>query len=109
MAPTFENNPCVVPCCVQQNGAEVCGAKSTNPMFPAECSVPATPDSNCPDLDGMGMPFKGCCNAAMGKCGFISTARPGCILQSMVVTLPDPLMSCTPGGGDDAGTEDAGL
>lgn len=110
-APTNFMNQCIVPCCAQQNGAEVCGSKSTSPMFPStECQLPATEDPSCPDVEGQGMTFQGCCNAAQGKCGIISTVRPGCITSSQSLTLPDPLQSCTPGGGgDDAGTDDAGL
>lgn len=106
-APSFMNNMCVYACCAQVGGAQVCGAKSTNPMFATECVPPATPDPSCPDADAMGMTLKGCCNAAQGKCGIISSVRPGCITQSMLIMLPDPPQSCT--GSDDAGTPDAGL
>lgn len=107
LAPTdFTNNACIVPCCVEQNGRSVCAAKSTSPMYPAECTLPAMPDPACPPLEAMGNMFQGCCDVALGKCGFISTARPGCITESQFVTLPEPLLDCS--GGEDAGTEDAG-
>jgi hypothetical protein len=110
MAPTgFMNNQCIVPCCVMHNGAEMCGAKSTNPMYPTECSLPAVADPSCQDVEAMGMTFEGCCNPMQGKCGIISTVRPGCITSSQLIMLPDPPASCSAGAGDDAGTEDAGL
>ena len=106
----FAMNPCVVPCCVKVDGKDVCASKSTTMGFEAACTLPAVADPACPDLEGMGMPFKGCCNAEKKKCGFISTLRPGCITESSVVTLPDPLVDCTPPdtGSDDAGMPDAG-
>jgi hypothetical protein len=76
-------------------------------MFATECTLPAVADSACPDVDSNGMAIKGCCNSAQHKCGIISTLRPGCITQSTLVTLPDPLQSCG-GTGDDAGVGDAG-
>ena len=109
-APTGYMNQCIVPCCITENGAESCGAKSTNPMYlQTECQPAATTaDPNCPAVEGNGMMFDGCCNAAQGKCGIISTVRPGCITTSMAVMLPNPLLSCS-AGGDDGGTDDAGL
>jgi hypothetical protein len=102
------NNACVVPCCVDVAGVATCGAKSTSVMYPADCALPATPDPACPTLsavvDGSGtaMLFTGCCNVEQGKCGVASPVRPGCITQSLLVTLPDPLQSC------DSGSVDAG-
>jgi hypothetical protein len=103
-APTeFAMNPCVVPCCVTQGGKERCASKSTAMGVSTDCSLNATPDPACPDADSMGTKFVGCCNAAQGKCGIISTLRPGCITQSMLITLPDPPQACT------ASAEDAGV
>ena len=105
--PMYMMNNCVIPCCAKLGGADVCGAKSTNPMLATACEPPATPDPACPDADGMGTPLKGCCNAAMGKCGIISTVRPGCITSSMLIMLPDPPKACS--ASDDAGVADAGI
>jgi hypothetical protein len=44
---------------------------------------------------------------AQGKCGIISSVRPGCITMSTLVMLPDPPLACD--GSSDGGTEDAGL
>jgi hypothetical protein len=51
----------------------------------------------------------GCCNAAKGKCGIISSVRPGCITESMFVEIPSN--TCGAGSMDtDAGMgQDAGL
>ena len=103
-APTgYGNNTCVYSCCATVGGKEVCGAKSTLAMFPTACEPPVTPDPACPDLEAMNMPFEGCCNVAMGKCGFISPVRPGCITMSQAVMLPNPLLACS------TGMEDAGM
>ena len=115
----FAMNMCVVPCCVKVNGKDRCASKSTAAMLSTECSLPAVPDSQCPDvaggmgmgmMGGGGMSFKGCCNAQKKKCGIISTLRPGCITESMLITLPNPLQDCTPPAesSDDAGVSDAG-
>ncbi|HKU38113.1 MAG TPA: hypothetical protein VJR89_08200 [Polyangiales bacterium] len=104
----YPMNQCIVPCCATKNGAQVCGAKSTNPQYPTGCEPPTVEDTSCPPFDAMGMQLKACCNAAMGKCGIISTLRPGCITTSSVIMLPDPPQACS-AGGDDAGAGDAGL
>lgn len=106
----FAMNPCVVPCCVTVDGKERCASKSTATGFTTECVLQAEPDTSCPNVDAMGTPLMGCCNAEQKKCGIISTLRPGCITESMLVMLPNPLQECTPPatGGDDAGTPDAG-
>lgn len=106
--PMYMMNNCIVPCCAMQGGKPVCGAKSTNPMLSTMCEPAAVPDPSCPDFDNMGTPLKGCCNAAKGQCGIISTVRPGCITSSMLIMLPDPPKACT-GSGDDAGVADAGI
>jgi hypothetical protein len=107
-APTgFAMNPCVVPCCVDMGGVQACGAKSTAAMYPAACTLPAAPDPSCPAVESMGMMFNGCCNVAEGKCGIVSTVRPGCITQSMLIMLPDPPLTCD--GSSDGGVDDAGL
>jgi hypothetical protein len=107
-APTFANNPCVVPCCIQVNGQSKCGAKSTSEMFPAVCSLPAEPSTDCPEVTGgMGGAMQGCCNYEQGKCGIISTARPGCITQSTFVEIPEKACS-KPATDTDAGEPDAG-
>jgi hypothetical protein len=132
MPPMFGMNPCIVPCCVSVNGHETCASKSTAMGFSTECTMPGTPDPSCPDLSaggglgglgaglgggmtttpadggmaagGMGMAFKGCCNAGTHTCGFISTLRPGCITQSSVVMVPNPPQACT-GASEDGGTD----
>jgi hypothetical protein len=105
----FAMNPCVVPCCIKQGGQERCASKSTAMGFSTECSLLATPDPTCPDVDSNGMPLRGCCNAVQHKCGIVSTLRPGCITESSLVTLPSPLQSCGTTSGDDAGVgPDAG-
>ncbi|MEY4578481.1 MAG: hypothetical protein RL701_3184, partial [Pseudomonadota bacterium] len=42
-------------------------------------------------------------------CGVISSLRPGCITESMFITLPSPLLDCTPRStyDGDAGPEGA--
>jgi hypothetical protein len=107
-APTYQGNQCVIACCATVAGAEVCGAKSTNPMYTTGCEPPVSADPDCPDLEGQGNPLEGCCNTAQGVCGIISTLRPGCITMSSLITLPDPLQACG-STSDDAGTDDAGL
>jgi len=106
-APSFGMNMCVIPCCATVGGAQVCGAKSTNPMFTGACEPPALPDPSCPPVDAMGMQLQGCCNVAQGKCGIISTVRPGCITQSTLIMLPATPLSCD--GSGDGGSEDAGI
>jgi hypothetical protein len=103
--PEFANNPCVVPCCIEVDGKSKCGAKSTSEMFPAACSLPAVADDQCPPVSGgMGGEMMGCCNYEQGKCGIISTARPGCITMSTFVEIPDKTCSKpTTNTGDDAG------
>ena len=75
-----------------------------------ECVPPAVPDPQCPDVDAMATPlalslgifggtFKGCCNAGQHKCGFISGLRPGCLTESLLVTLPD-LKACSEASND---------
>jgi hypothetical protein len=107
MAPTFMMNQCVYPCCATVGGAQVCGAKSTNPMFATQCEPPAAADPACAPVMAMGMTFQGCCNVAQNKCGIISTVRPGCITQSTLIMLPDPPLACD--GSGDGGAADAGL
>jgi len=110
VAPTFANNPCVIPCCINVGGQERCGAKSASAMFPTECALPAVEDPSCPDVDdGMGGALQGCCNPTQSKCGIVSSLRPGCITESMIIELPKEPQACTPDmGGADAGVEDAG-
>lgn len=106
--PEFANNPCVVPCCVEVDGKPKCGAKSTSEMFPAACAVPAVADPACPPVSGgMGGEMAGCCNYEQGKCGIISTARPGCITESMFVEIPD--MACSKPATEPSTDVDAGL
>jgi hypothetical protein len=106
-APTgYMMNMCVYACCATVGGAQVCGAKSTNPMYATGCEPPVTADPACPDLMAQGTSLKGCCNVAQGKCGIISTVRPGCITMSSLVMLPNPLLSCD--GSADGGAADAG-
>lgn len=110
-APDFGMNTCIVPCCVQEGGKEMCGAKSTAMGLTTECTLPAKVDPDCPQAidDGNGGTLMGCCNAKQKKCGIISTLRPGCVTSSMLVTLPNPLQDCTPPvEGADAGAPDAG-
>jgi hypothetical protein len=109
-AEIVENNVCVAPCCVDVAGVATCAAKSLSPDYPADCTLPAVPDPACPTLtatlDTTGpRTFTGCCNLAKGKCGIVSPTRPGCITESVLVTLPDPLESC---GSVDGSAEDAG-
>jgi hypothetical protein len=110
--PSFGMNTCIVPCCIQNAGKEVCGARSTAMGLTTECSPPVTVDQNCPQMidDGNAGTLMGCCNAAKKKCGIISTLRPSCVTESMLITLPNPLQDCTPDGntGADAGAPDAG-
>jgi hypothetical protein len=109
--PEFANNPCVVPCCIEVDGKSKCGAKSTSEMFPAACALPAVADDQCPPVSGgMGGEMAGCCNYDLGKCGIISTARPGCITMSTFVEIPDKTCSKpATNTGDDAGVgPDAG-
>jgi hypothetical protein len=42
----------------------------------------------------------------MGKCGIVSTVRPGCITTSTLIMLPATPMTCD---GSDSGAADAGL
>lgn len=110
-APNFGMNTCIVPCCVQEGGKEMCGSKSTAMGLTTECTLPAKVDPDCPQGidDGNGGTLMGCCNASQKKCGIISTLRPGCVTSSMLVTLPNPLQDCTPPmEGADAGAPDAG-
>ena len=108
-APTYMNNQCVIACCASVGGQEVCGAKSTNPMFTGACEPPAVADPSCPDVDNQGTPLEGCCNQAEGVCGIISTVRPGCITESMLIELPENPQACTVTTPDDGGVEeDAG-
>jgi hypothetical protein len=100
--PEFPSNPCVVPCCMEINGQSKCGAKSTSNMFPAACTLLAVPDSSCSAVDDM----QGCCNYTLGKCGIISSARPGCITQSSFVQIPDKACSKTPTNENDAGPDE---
>jgi hypothetical protein len=100
-------NTCVYSCCATVGGAQVCGAKSTNPMYPTACEPPATPDPSCPAAMSQGTTLAGCCNVAQGKCGIISSVRPGCITTSTLIMLPDPPLACD--GSSDAGAADAGL
>jgi hypothetical protein len=101
----FAMNMCVVPCCVTVGGKEQCAAKSTAMGLTTECVLPAKPDTSCPNVEaGMGgTPLVGCCNVEQKKCGIVSTLRPGCITESMLVTLPSPLQDCTPADEADAG------
>jgi hypothetical protein len=82
--------------------------------FSTECALPAVPDPRCPDVNAAATPlavslgiggglFKGCCNAAQHKCGIISGVRPGCITETLLVTLPE-LRACSEAS-DDGGTE----
>jgi hypothetical protein len=110
-APDFGMNTCIVPCCIQEGGKELCGSKSTAMMLPTECTLPAKVDADCPQMidDGNGGTLMGCCSAKLKKCGIISTLRPGCVTESTLVTLPNPLQACTPSSGEpDAGAPDAG-
>jgi hypothetical protein len=113
VAPAFANNPCVIPCCIQVDGKERCGAKSVSAQLPTECTLLAVEDSACPAADdGMGGTLPGCCNPTLKKCGIVSSLRPGCITESMFITLPASPLECTPSSSDesDAGVEgDAGL
>jgi hypothetical protein len=106
--PTFAMNTCIAPCCIEVNGKPTCGAKSTSTQFPAACSLPPVADPTCPVVAGAmgGAEMAGCCNAELGKCGIISSARPGCITESMFVEIPD--QACTPPatGDSDAGVEE---
>jgi hypothetical protein len=104
----YQMNMCVYACCATVNGAQVCGAESANPMFATGCEPPAVVDPTCPDVDNMGTPLKGCCNVAMGKCGIVSTVRPGCITSSQLIMLPENPLSCD-GSGDGGVPDDAGL
>jgi hypothetical protein len=99
-------NTCVYACCATVGSAQVCGAKSTNPMYATGCEPPATADPSCPAAMSQGTALQGCCNAALGKCGIISTVRPGCITTSTLIMLPDPPLACD--GSSDGGAADAG-
>jgi hypothetical protein len=106
----FGMNTCIIACCVELNGKEQCGSKSTATGFTSACSLPAVEDAKCPDLsDTQGGMLKGCCNVAQKKCGIVSTLRPGCITDSTYVTYPEPLADCTPPStpatGGDKGTD----
>ena len=93
----FGMNMCILACCVELNGKEQCGSKSTATGFTTACALPALEDAKCPALpDTQGGMLKGCCNVAQKKCGIVSTLRPGCITDSTYVTYPDPLADCTP-------------
>jgi hypothetical protein len=103
VTPMFETNPCVVACCLEINGQSKCGAKSTSNMFPAACTLLADPDPACPAVENM----PGCCDHTLGKCGIVSSARPGCITQSAFVQIPNN--TCAKSSDDnDAGEPDAG-
>ncbi|HET6331586.1 MAG TPA: hypothetical protein VFG30_00140 [Polyangiales bacterium] len=107
-APTgYMMNMCVYACCATVNGAQVCGAKSTNPMYATACEPPTTRDPSCPAVMSQGTALEGCCNVAQGKCGIISTVRPGCVTMSTLVMLPNPPLTCD--GSSDGGGADAGL
>jgi hypothetical protein len=107
-APTdFAMNPCIAPCCVNEGGKEQCGSKSTADMLMTECSLPAKPAPECPDVDSQNGPLKGCCNTAQHKCGIISTLRPGCITESQLIMFTS--QTACGMGADDAGVDqDAG-
>ena len=68
-------------------------------MFPAACTLLAESDSACPAVEN----YKGCCNRSLGKCGIISTARPGCITDKTFVDIPDNTCSKTSPNDNDAG------
>ena len=105
----FGMNSCIVSCCINVNGKETCGSKSTAMGLVTECSGPILPDPSCPDVeDGQGGTLEGCCNASKKKCGIISTLRPSCVTESMLITLPSPLKECGGDTGSDAGAPDAG-
>jgi hypothetical protein len=110
----FVGNPCIIPCCVMHGGNEVCAAKSTAVAFSTECVMPAVADPQCPDVNAAATPlgvamgigggvFTGCCNAGQHKCGGISGVRPGCITESMLVTIPPDPPACGEAS-DDGGT-----
>ena len=104
--PAYPNNPCVVPCCVEVDGQPKCGAKSTSEQFAAACALPVEPDPQCPAVNGgMGGDMQGCCNYEEGKCGIISSARPGCITESMFVEIPETTCS-KPAEDTDGGVEE---
>lgn len=108
-APSFSMNTCIVSCCINVGGKETCGSKSTAMGLVTECSGPITPDPSCPKIeDGQGGMLEGCCNASKKKCGIISTLRPTCVTESMLITFPNPLQECGGDTGSDAGTPDAG-
>lgn len=104
--PEYPNNPCIVPCCIEVDGQPKCGAKSTSEQFPAACALPVEPDSQCPAVPGAmgGDEMAGCCNYELGKCGIISSARPGCITESTFVEIPD--QACSRPDDDDAGVDE---
>jgi hypothetical protein len=105
--PEYPNNPCVVPCCIEVDGQAKCGAKSTSEQFAAVCALPVEPDSQCAAVPGAmgGDEMAGCCNYDEGKCGIISSARPGCITTSTFVEIPD--VSCSkPDLDSDAGVDE---
>jgi hypothetical protein len=114
----FAGNPCIVPCCIMQGDKEVCASKSTATSFSSECALPAVPDPQCPAVNATGTPlatllgvaggvFTGCCNAAQHKCGIISGIRPGCVTESLLVTLPD-LQACSEASNDGGPDLDGG-
>lgn len=104
----FAMNPCIVPCCVNEGGKEVCGNKSTADMLATECSAPVKPAPECPDVDSQNGPLKGCCNTKQHKCGIISTLRPGCVTESTFIMFTDQ-HACGMDSAEDAGVgPDAG-
>ena len=100
-------NPCIIPCCVQQGGKEMCGSRSAADMLTTQCVLPAKPAPECPDVDSQNGPLEGCCNAEQKKCGVISTLRPGCVTESQFVMIGN--QACGSSSAEDAGVEpDAG-
>jgi hypothetical protein len=111
----FAGNPCIVPCCIMQGDQEVCASRSTAMSFTTECALPAVPDPQCPEVNAPGTPlatamgvfgglFQGCCDANQHKCGIISGIRPGCVTESLLVTLPSDAPACSEAP-DDGGTD----
>ncbi len=61
-----------------------------------ELNQPGTLDSECPDFEGPGFRFPGCCRPE-GHCGVLESVLPlGCIAREALA--PDASASCTPNG-----------
>jgi hypothetical protein len=106
----FGMTSCVYACCASSGGTEVCGAKDTTVGNEVACQPPPEPDPRCPDYEyapettqaaggdsgaapGMTTTLPGCCTPT-NQCGVISSMRPLCITQSLIIDLPETPRAC---------------